>query len=251
MLDVKNVSVVAGGAKIVDDVSFTARAGQWLMLCGPNGAGKSTLVKAISRGVKYTGGIYVMGKNARSYSHAELARNVGVLNQHNSTAYAFTVREIAEMGRYAHSRGVFSRGDSDGRHIVDDALNAVGMYEKRDRNILTLSGGEAQRAFLAQVIAQGSRIMLLDEPANHLDLIYQKQLFEYIEKWLSQGGRAVVSVVHDLSLARYFGTHAVLMDGGACRAKGEIKHALARETLESVYGMDVYKWMGELLGQWK
>ncbi|MFQ9449137.1 MAG: ATP-binding cassette domain-containing protein [Christensenellales bacterium] len=79
----------------------------------------------------------------------------------------------------------------------------------RRASVLTLSGGELQRTFLAQVFAQNPQILILDEPANHLDLIYQKHIFSLIETWLRQPGRAVVSVVHDLSLARKYGTHAV------------------------------------------
>ena len=115
---------------------------------------------------------------------------------------------------------------------------------------LTLSGGELQRTFLAQVFAQNPKLLILDEPANHLDLIYQKHIFSLIEAWLKQPGRAVISVVHDLSLAKKYGTHAVLMDRGRCAAQGKTDEVMTRERLEAVYGMDVYGWMRDLLGQW-
>lgn len=114
----------------------------------------------------------------------------------------------------------------------------------------SLSGGELQRTFLAQVFAQNPQILILDEPANHLDLIYQKHIFSLIETWLRQPGRAVVSVVHDLSLARKYGTHAVLMHRGQCAAQGKIGDVMTAEKLQAVYEMDVYGWMREMLGQW-
>ena len=119
----------------------------------------------------------------------------------------------------------------------------TGLTALRRASVLTLSGGELQRTFLAQVFAQNPKLLILDEPANHLDLIYQKHIFSLIEAWLKQPGRAVISVVHDLSLAKKYGTHAVLMDRGRCAAQGKTAEVMTRERLEAVYGMDVYGWM--------
>ena len=117
--------------------------------------------------------------------------------------------------------------------------------------MLTLSGGELQRTFLAQVFAQDPQILILDEPANHLDLVYQKHIFSLIEQWLKEPGRAVLSVVHDLSLAKRYGTHAVLISQGKCTAQGEINQVLTPENLRAVYDMDVYAWMNDMLQQWQ
>ena len=119
------------------------------------------------------------------------------------------------------------------------------------RSALTLSGGELQRAFLAQVFAQDPKLLLLDEPTNHLDLVYQKQVFALIQDWLKKGHRAVVSVVHDLSLAKAYGSHALLLDRGRVFAFGTVKEVLTRENLARVYKMDVYEWMQRMLEQWE
>ena len=116
--------------------------------------------------------------------------------------------------------------------------------------MLTLSGGETQRVFLAQALCQEPEILILDEPANHLDLPFQRELFSLIGNWVKQPGRAAVTVMHDLSLARKYGTHALLLDGGKCAGTGKASEALAPEALEKVYGMDVYGWMKELLQGW-
>ena len=133
---------------------------------------------------------------------------------------------------------------------VKEALERTGLTELRHRSVLTLSGGELQRAFLAQAFAQSPRLLLLDEPTNHLDLIYQKQIFALIGDWLQTPGRAVVSVVHDLSLAKAYGTKGLLLDGGREAACGDIEAATRPEALNAVYGMDVAEWMRGLLGQW-
>lgn len=250
MLTAERVSVRYGARTVVDGVSLTLREGQWLMLAGPNGAGKSTLIRAITQGVAYEGRIELLGRDVRAYRPAQLAQQVGVLAQQHSVGYAYTVEEIVRLGRYAYAQGFLSGRDREGEARVEEALRMTGMTALCSASVLTLSGGELQRAFLAQVFAQNPRLLILDEPANHLDLVYQKHIFSLIEQWLREPGRAVLSVVHDLSLALRYGTHAALLDGGRCVAQGKAREALAPEHLAQVYGMDVRGWMRELLGEW-
>ena len=152
------------------------------------------------------------------------------------------------MGRYPWNEGLFRR--SDNRRYIDGALEKTGLTALRDQSVTTLSGGELQRCFLAQLLCQNTRIMLLDEPTNHLDLIYQKQVFDLIRKWLDDTGGAVVSVVHDLSLARLYGTEALLLDRGRTAALGPVEEALSPANLQQVYGMDVRAWFRRLGEVW-
>lgn len=250
MLKLENVWVRYDEALVVSDVSLQLLPGQWLMLCGPNGAGKSTLVKAIAQGVKYKGRMTLHGRDMKNIRPAALAREIGVLSQTNAVSYAFTVEEVVTLGRYAHSRGIFASKDTDGAARVKEALHATGLLPLKEQSMLTLSGGEMQRAFLAQVFAQEPSLLILDEPANHLDLVYQRQLFTLIENWLKTPGRAVISVVHDLNLAKKYGTHTLLMHEGRTIAQGETQKVLSREHLQAVYGMDVHAWMKDMLLQW-
>ena len=251
MLQGNHITVRYGGFTAVDDLSFHLQEGQWLMLAGPNGAGKSTLIEAIAQGVPYTGSFQWEGNDVRSLKPAQLARRIGVLSQKNTVGYAYTVEEVVGLGRYAYKAGFLSGRDEGGKAQVEQALALTGLTELRRASMLTLSGGETQRVFLAQVFAQNPQVLILDEPANHLDLKYQQHIFSLIQDWLKQPGRAVLSVVHDLSLARRFGTHAVLMDHGKCVSQGPASDVLTRDTLRAVYDMDVYAWMREMLGQWE
>ncbi len=250
LLKAENITVRYGDKVIVNNLSFHLREGQWLMLAGPNGAGKSTLIEAVAQGVPHSGRVLLNGKDVRAYRPAQLARRIGVLAQKNSVGYGYTVEEVVGLGRYAHRSGFLSGRDDDGKAQIERALEATGLTALRGASVLTLSGGELQRAFLAQVFAQNPQILILDEPANHLDLVYQKHIFTLIQEWLAQPGRAVLSVVHDLSLARRYGTHAVLMNHAECTAQGTVSEVLTPENLKSVYDMDVYEWMREMLGQW-
>ena len=251
MLDIGHVTVRYGNFTAVSDVSFTLGEGMWLMLVGPNGAGKSTLIEAVSGGVSYDGKILYKGKDLRSLKPAQRAREIGVLAQHNLPGYAFTVEEVVRLGCYSRSSSFFSGPDPGQEERVENALELTGMTALRRADMLTLSGGEMQRVFLAQVFAQDPQLLILDEPANHLDLKYQQHIFSLIQEWLKEPGRAVLSVVHDLSIARRYGSHAILMDHGRSISQGLIRDVMTSENLQQVYGMNVYGWMQEMLSQWQ
>ncbi|MBR5641784.1 MAG: ABC transporter ATP-binding protein [Firmicutes bacterium] len=251
MLDVKNLSVRYGTLDVVKDVSFSVEEGEWLMIAGPNGAGKSTVVSAVAQSVEHTGTVLFCGKDVTRYKPQELARHIGVLSQNHAVNYAFMVKEVVGLGRYAYSRGIFSgKSDADEQAVVD-ALTLTGLEELADKSVLKLSGGELQRVFLAQIFAQDPNLLILDEPTNHLDLVYQKQVFSLIEEWRRKPGRAVISVVHDLSLALAYGSKALLMDKGRAAALGPVSEVLTAERLQEVYEMDVKEWMQGLLKQWE
>lgn len=251
MLEVKDLCVSYGSKKILDQVSFSVTPGQWLMIMGPNGSGKSTTVNAISGGISYSGQILLNGKNVKEYKRKDLAAKVGILLQNHYVGYGFTVEEVVRLGRYSHKPKLFSSEKDNSEELVQRALALTGMDEYRGQSILTLSGGELQRTFLAQLLAQDPEVMILDEPTNHLDLVYQKQVFGLIEKWRETTGGTVISVVHDLSLAKAYGTHGVLLQKGVVKALGEIEDVIRPEIVNPVYSMDVYQWMRELYGQWK
>ncbi len=251
LLDVKNLGVRYGEKTIVDSVGFSLSEGDWLMIVGPNGAGKSTVIHAVSQGASYTGEVRVLEKDVRRYRPHELARLVGVLAQTHTMGYGFTVGSVVRLGRYAYSPGLFSGGGEGDEAAVSRALELTGLTRIVDQNVLTLSGGELQRTFLAQLFAQNPRVLLLDEPTNHLDLVYQKQVFELIAEWLKTPGRAVASVVHDLSLARAYGSRALLLDKGKTLAYGAVGEVFSPAHLDRAYDMDVSAWMRGLLEQWK
>ncbi|MBQ7737568.1 MAG: ABC transporter ATP-binding protein [Oscillospiraceae bacterium] len=250
MLEVQNLIVRYGERTVVEDVSFSLEEGRWLMLIGPNGAGKSTIVNAIAQSAPYTGRILYEGEDMRRLKPTELAKKIGILSQNHSVGYSFTVEEVVRLGRYSYAPGIFSRHSDADEESVERAVELTGIAPMLKQSVLTLSGGELQRTFLAQLLAQDPQILILDEPTNHLDLVYQKQIFALIRQWLAQSGRAVISVVHDLSLARAYGTDALLLHNGRLAMAGEGDAVFDPAVLNGVYSMDVAEWMRTMLSQW-
>ena len=251
MLQVEHLSVRYGNRTVVDNVSFEVRPGEWWVIAGPNGAGKTSLISALTCCTGSTGSVRVDGKEAAGYKPGELARRIGVLAQTNPAMYDFTVGEVVEMGRYAHREGFLRSRDPEGPEKVTEALVLTEMESMRDRSMLSVSGGESQRAFLAQVLAQDPKLLILDEPANHLDLPFQSRFLGMVRQWLTGPGRAVITVLHDLTLARRYATHALLMCDGKAEACGPAADVLTPENLYRVYRMDVYAWMRESLALWQ
>lgn len=251
MLNVNNLSFSIDGKTILDNISFSVNEGEWLMIVGPNGSGKSTIVNSIGQSVPYQGEITYNGNDISKLKPIDRAKQIGILMQSNYVGYSFSIEEVVKMGRYAHSKGVLNSSKDEDTNIIDDALKITGLYEKKDQSVLTLSGGELQRTFLAQLLAQNPKLLILDEPTNHLDLVYQKQVFSIINDWLKTKGRAVISVVHDLSLAKMYGTKAMLMHESKQVAYGTIEDVLTRDNLKNAYTIDVHQWMNDILSLWK
>ena len=250
MLSVDSVCASYGKRTVFENLSCEVSEGEWLMFIGPNGSGKSTFVGCVQGSVDYSGTITLMGTDIRTLRPAEMALKCGVLSQHHYVGLSFTVAEVVRLGRYAHRTGLRGAADADAAKLVTRALELCGLTDLADTPVTHLSGGELQRTFLAQLFAQDPPLMILDEPTNHLDLIYQKQIFALVRDWLHEGGHAVVSVVHDLSLARAFGTKALLLSDGHVQAQGTIEEVFRPEYLNAAYRMDVSSWMSELLRPW-
>lgn len=250
MLDIKKLSVSFSDIKILEDVSFSVNPGDWVMIIGPNGAGKTTITNSISQNVNYTGDILIDNKNISEMHSKQRAKEIGVLMQNHYVSYSYTVRDVVSLGNYARSGGIFKENKIE-EEKIEKALELTGISHLKCRSVLSLSGGELQRVFLSQLLLQDPKIMILDEPTNHLDLVYQESIFNLIKEWKNVKNRAVISVVHDLRLARMYGNKAVLLKNGKVFSYGNIEDVMTKENLKEVYTFDVYNWMNKLNENWQ
>ena len=251
MLNVENLTVKIENKTLLKDISFEMKENDILMVIGPNGAGKTTLIKAIMQNVRHEGKSYLNGKDIAKISSVELARQIGVLSQNNSQYFSFTCREVVSLGRYAYQKSMFSKPGKFDEQKIHEAFQLTGTEHLKDRSIMTLSGGELQRIFLAAIFAQDPKILILDEPTNHLDIQYQIGIFDTLKEWVKGEGRSVIAVVHDLNIVYSYGSKALLLHNGGAYAYGGVEEVLNRENLKVVYEVDVAEWMQNLLKHWK
>jgi iron complex transport system ATP-binding protein len=201
----EGVHVRLGDATVVEAVDLVLRPGTWTALVGPNGAGKSSLVAALA-GVRRPsrGRVFVAaGEGAQQRElvpgHRLWPRTVSWLAQTGEAEGDIGVRDVVRLGRLPH-HGVFGAPDAADEAAVDAAMRETGVEDLADRRLRTLSGGERQRVLLARVLAVRAPVMLLDEPATHLDAPHQQALVRAVRRHVAAGGTAL-TVLHDLTQA--------------------------------------------------
>lgn len=250
MLEIRDMTIKYGGRTALKCLNYHLHEGGWLMVLGPNGAGKSSLIHGISQRASYTGTVLWKGRDLKTMKPKERAQRIGVLMQGENVRFDFTVEEVVRLGRYSYARRFLDEEDQD-EGILESVLEQMQLSDFRHRSILQLSGGEMQRVFLAQVLVQDPKLLILDEPTNHLDPVYQKTIFELLQRWVKHPGRAILTVVHDLSLARAFGTDAILLKDGCTIASGPVSEMMKKAPLEETYSMDLQSWMDRIYGVWR
>ena len=219
----------------LSDVSLEIFKQEFVSILGPNGAGKSTLLKIISGLYKpQKGNIKLFEKDYSEYDLKELARKIGFVSQSNFSIFPFSVYEIVMMGRTPHL-GLFGIENAKDREIVDNVLETVGISHIKNKGINEVSGGEAQRAFIARALVQQPEIILLDEPNAHLDIQHQISIFNILSKLKEQKGLTVISVSHDLNLAGYYSDKIVLMRNGKIVLNDIKKNILTEENILNVF----------------
>lgn len=230
------VVVQRDGRRVLDGVTLEVRPGEVLALVGPNGAGKSTLLAVLSGELRPdSGSVTLDGRPLADFAPRELARRRAMLTQDNALSFPFRVREVLEMGRSPWIRT--PQQDDDGRALAEAAARAD-VQHLLDRRFTELSGGERARVSLARVLAQDAGIVLLDEPTAALDLRHQEEVLA-VARHLASAGRAVVVVLHDLSLAGAVADRVGLLDGGRLVALGSPREVLTASALSAVYDVDV------------
>ena len=237
MIALDHVTKRYGGTTALDDVSLTLGDGGVTALLGPNGAGKSTLFGVVGRLTRPDAGtITIDGVDLHATPSAQLARTLAVLRQDNHLAARLTVQDLIEFGRFPHSRGRLTVEDRD--HI-ERALTYLDLEPFRDRFLDQLSGGQRQRAFIAMILAQDTRYVLLDEPLNNLDLRHMGEMMRLIRRLAEELGKTVIVVLHDINFAARHADRIVALRDGRVVADSNVTGIMQPPVLEAIYGRAV------------
>ena len=239
-LEVRGLTVAYGDRTVLRDVSLSLPSRRLLGLVGPNGSGKTTLIRAVSGVVEPRAGeVLLAGQDARRLSPRELALRVAVVPQNPALPPAFTALELVLMGRTAHLKLLQGEGPGDFA-AARAAMLATETWELAGRRLGELSGGERQRLLVARARAQGTPVLLLDEPTAHLDVGHQAATLRLMLRLCRGEGKAVLAAVHDLTLAAQFCDELVMLNGGAVVARGTPADVLTAERLREVYGTELH-----------
>jgi iron complex transport system ATP-binding protein len=247
--EVRELAVHIGSTAILHNISLAFNEGQVTALLGHNGSGKSTLLKTLARQIPACAGeVRLEGKTAKSLGARAFARIVGYLPQHPPGTDGLTVRELVALGRYPW-RGPLGRYSEKDHSLIDQAIADTDLKPFQHRSVDTLSGGERQRAWIAMLLAQQTRCLLLDEPISALDVKHQVETLRLVQRLASQRELTVIVVLHDVDLASRFCDRLVALKAGQVVADGTPAEIMDSQILESIYSVPMGV-MERAPGQW-
>lgn len=236
ILEIRNIDFAREERKIFSNLSLSIGAGDMTALLGPNGVGKSTLLSMVSGLLQpQSGTISLNGRELRRWERQELSRTVALVPQSLYVPFSFRVEEIVAQGRvpYLGRFGSMSRHDL---QVVEEAMEAVDVLPLRKRVYEELSGGEMQRVKIAIGLAQEPKLMLLDEPTQHLDIGRQIEIVQLLRR-LNAGGITILAAIHDLALVRQSFSSAMLLTQEPSCFVGPVQEILRPELLERAFGV--------------
>ena len=237
-IEVKGLWAAYEDRMFIEEKNLKLPKGNITIIIGANGCGKSTLLKVISRILPAKRGeVRIDGMDIRKEKAEHIAKKVAVLPQTPTCPDAITVRELVSYGRFPYRKVI--RGMS--RHDieqVDWALEKTGLTEISGRLVTELSGGQRQRAWIAMTLAQETEMILLDEPTTYLDMAYQLDVLQLLERMNREKQLTIVMVLHDLNEACRFADHIIGLKNGKVVCEGRPADVITRENIREIYGID-------------
>lgn len=233
LINCNNLTVKIAETQVCENLTLSIGAGESWAILGMNGCGKTTLLHTLAGLLPVqSGNINLNSVNLNDLSRRNIAQQLGLLLQHQEDHFPGTVLEAVLIGRHPHIKSWQWETESD-QQLVIDTLNLVGLDHFSERSILTLSGGERQRVALATLLVQQTKIRLLDEPVNHLDIHHQHDVMKILTT--NNDSIANVFVLHDVNLAARYCDHALLIYGDGKVLQGTCADVLSRENLTELY----------------
>ncbi|MDY0288454.1 MAG: ABC transporter ATP-binding protein [Sphaerochaeta sp.] len=241
-LETKALSGGYEAQEVFNNLDLGLPQGKFIALTGPNGSGKSTLLKFFYKELNPTSGsVHIGGSDVTSLSQRNLARKLGFVPQNGRIDYDFSVQEAVSMGRYAY-------GGHDEEGTVEQAMRDCDILPLAHKRVTALSGGEMQRVLLARSLCQQGKILLLDEPVNHLDVKHQRTMMNLL-KALVEKNLTVICVLHDLLLVQVYSDETILLKKGKVFANGPTQEVICQENLHEVYNINAHKIFDPSLGR--
>ncbi len=238
LLEVKGVTFGYEREPLLYDVHVQVRKGEMVGLLGPNGSGKTTLLRLVSGVLRpQQGKVVLEGRDLQEWGRHGIAQRIAVVPQELHMPFAFSVEQMVRLGRTPYVRLLGSKSRHDAI-IIEDAMQAADITSLAGRIFNELSGGERQRVMVAMALAQEPTLLLLDEPTAHLDIKYQIDILELVQRLNRERGVTVIAAMHDLNLAARYFPRLLLFQRGVVADAGPAE-VLEPHLLKRVYGIDV------------
>lgn len=233
MIEVKNIYQAYGEQEVLKDVSITIPEEKITAIIGANGAGKSTLLGVISRLIKQkSGDIFLDQKNIKEMHNNEIAKTLSILKQANTMMIRLTIEELVTFGRFPHHR---SRLKTEDMEKINEALHYMDLEDIKHKYLDELSGGQRQRAFIAMILAQDTKYILLDEPLNNLDIKYAIEMMMILKRLVTDLKKTIVLVMHDINIAAAYADYIIALKDGQVIEEGSAEYMMDKNILDIVF----------------
>lgn len=224
---------------IINDLNLEIANGKTSIIIGANGCGKSTLLKTIARVLPVKSGSVILdGQNIAKIHTKEIAIKLGLLPQGPTTPEGLTVQELVSLGRYPHQSFLRQWTTLDEKAVCE-AMDIADVTQFSDMQIDDLSGGQRQRCWIAMVLAQQTDLILLDEPTTFLDLKVQIDLMRLLARLVSEKGRTLIIVLHDLNIAAAFADQLIILKSGEILHNGAVEEVFTASNIKQAFNLDV------------
>ncbi len=222
---------------VATDLSLSIPQGKITCIVGANACGKSTLLRALARLMKPKAGVVLLdGESIHRLPTKVVAGRLGILPQSPIAPEGITVADLVARGRYPHQKW-FRQWTRDDEAVITDAMRSTGTISLATRPVDELSGGQRQRVWIAMALAQGTDLMLLDEPTTYLDLAHQVEILDLLVDMNQRDQRTVVLVLHDLNQAARYSHHLIAMRDGGFVAEGTPAEIITETLVHEVFGL--------------
>lgn len=234
----KDIKINYGTKTIIENLSMDVPKGKISTIIGPNGSGKSSLLRLISRkNPPAYGQVIYKDKSIYDYDTKELAKKIAFLPQIHKSPTDATVRTLVANGRFPY-RSMLGGLSARDEEIIDQVIEFTGLSALEHRALRTLSGGERQRAWIAMTMATQAEILVLDEPTTYLDISYQIELMDLIERMKEEYGTTILLVLHDINLAIRYSDYLFALKDKNILFEGRREEVITRENIRDIFALD-------------
>lgn len=222
---------------VVRQVSLDIGEGQFTAFIGPNGAGKSTLLGIMSRLMNPDAGqVMLDGEDLQQMKNAEIAKKMAILKQANHTELRLSVEDLVAFGRFPYSHGHLTAQD---HQMIDQSIQYMELEPMRHQQLSELSGGQRQRAYIAMVLAQDTKYILLDEPLNNLDMKHSAQIMRVLKDLCVNHGKSIIVVIHDINFASVYANQIIAMKHGELVYQGTPQQIMHEDILQDIFDFHI------------
>lgn len=241
MYEIKQLNCFYDKKKVLYDIAFSVKPGEFLTILGPNGSGKTTLLKVMTGFLQPTSGtVKLEGRSLNELSPGELARKIAFVSQDVRIKFPFTCLEVVMMGRNPF-QGRSKKMDKEDLAIVHEAMETTETLKFADSLITEISMGEKQRVILARALAQTPEILFLDEAFSAMDVCYSIKSLNLLKKLVKEKNMTIVSVMHDLNMADTYSDTVLALNSGKIMKWGTAENVMVPSFIHSLFKIKVKK----------